>query len=99
MKRLIDLVRRYAGDACSFTKLVYHEVFTEDPVLGSLTIFVVIFLLGVISVIVAHKDDGAREMDESVVVFKVHGETHEYLENDRGITHLPNCKFCKGEVK
>lgn len=99
MKRLIDLVRRYAGDAWSFTKLVYQE-FVVDPVFGSLTIiFVVTFLLGVISIIVSHQDGDAREMDGSVVVFKVHGEAHEYLKYDRGLMHLPNCKFCKGEIK
>lgn len=62
--------------------------------------FVSLGILGVILAATGVLDDGKpTPKDDHVKVLSVRGEPHEYLDYDRGITHLPNCKYCKGETK
>lgn len=68
--------------------------------LGVVVVVVLLILLGVVAkrLVVLGTDD-PEPMDERVRAFSVRGEAHEYLMDGNQITHLPNCKFCKGEVK
>lgn len=101
MKWLIGIGNRIRDGFYEFCGDDFWDDFWENK-------FPIVFVLFVISpfiiVCILHAtgllDDGKpKPKDDYVKVYSVRGEPHEYLMNGNQITHLPNCKFCKGEKK
>lgn len=101
MKRLVGIGKRIRDlfnerDWEDFWEKEFPIVF----VLVAISPFVIVCILHATGLLDELLDDGKpKPKDDHVKVLSVRGEPHEYLDYDRGITHLPNCKYCKGETK
>lgn len=105
MKWLIGIGNRIRDGFYEFCGDDFWDDFWENKfpivfVLVAISPVIIVCILHVTGLLHELLNDGKpKPKDDCVKVYSVRGEAHEYLMDGNQITHLPNCKFCKGEVK
>ena len=101
MKWLIGIGKRTRYRFNEFDWDDFWDYLWDDvcPIMFLLVVVSLFILAGILGSSGMFDDGKPTPKDDHVKVLSVRGEPHEYLDYDRGITYLPNCKYCKGETK
>lgn len=90
MKRKNWLFRHFDVD--------FWDEFIFNIIVPWVVVFGTIGGIVAIAVFATREKNYVMKCDGFVKSIDAHGETHEYILYNKGITHLPNCKFCKGVI-
>lgn len=101
MKRLIGIGKRIRDRFNEFDWDDFWDYLWDDvcPIMLLLVVVSLFILAGILGSSGMFDDGKSKPKDDYVKVYSVRGEPHEYLMIGNQITHLPNCKYCKGETK